>query len=94
MRLCSEALSVIILKVEPGGWGAETASPARASTSPVRGRMTATPPSCPPSAAVAARWTLGRMVVRTLWPRRTGTRAMMRSPKRSCAPGLPARRAS
>ena len=37
--------SVMILKVEPGGCGAETASPASASTDPSRGRTTATPPS-------------------------------------------------
>ena len=39
---------VMILNVDPGGWGAETARPARASTEPSRGRTTATPPSLPP----------------------------------------------
>ena len=38
----------MILNVDPGGWGAETARPASASTEPSRGRTTATPPSLPP----------------------------------------------
>ena len=35
---------------EPGGWGAETARPASASTAPSRGRITAIPPRSSPSA--------------------------------------------
>ena len=42
----------MILNVEPGGWGAETARPASARTAPSRGRITATPPILSPSAAV------------------------------------------
>ncbi len=43
----------MILNEEPGGWGAETARPASASTAPSLGRITATPPSSPPSASFA-----------------------------------------
>ena len=60
---------VMILNVEPGGWGAEEAMPASASTSPVLGRRTATPPKRPASASTAARWTSGSIVVRTALPR-------------------------
>ena len=48
---CSAADAVMILNVEPGGWGAETARPESASTEPSRGRTTAIPPSLSPSAA-------------------------------------------
>ena len=85
---------VMILNVEPGGCGADTARPASASTEPSRGRTTATPPSLPPSAAAAARCSPGRMVAWTERPRRRLTVATTRSPKRSCAPGVPARRSS
>ena len=37
-------VSVRILNTEPGGCGAEKATPASASTSPVRGRTAAIPP--------------------------------------------------
>ncbi len=40
----SAPVAVTILKVEPGGWGAEYASPASASTPPVFASSTATPP--------------------------------------------------
>jgi hypothetical protein len=40
----SAPASVMILKTEPGGCGAENATPASASTSPVRGRTAAIPP--------------------------------------------------
>ena len=43
----------MILKSEPGGWGAETARPASASTEPSLGLITAMPPSLPPSALCA-----------------------------------------
>ena len=43
----------------PGGCGAEYAMPASASTSPSDGRITATPPKRPASAATAARWIVG-----------------------------------
>ena len=72
----------------------ETASPARASTSPLRGRITATPPTRPPSAAVAADCSDGRIVVFTDRPGTSATFAITRLPNRSSAPGLPARRAA
>ena len=40
----SAPASVMILNTEPGGWGAENATPASASTSPLRGRTAAMPP--------------------------------------------------
>ena len=82
----------MILNVEPGGWGAETARPLSASTAPSRGRTTAIPPSLSPSAATAARWSPGRIVERTERPRRALVAAMRREPKRSSALGRPARR--
>ncbi len=39
----SAAVAVIIFIVEPGGWSAEKATPASASSSPVRGSMAAIP---------------------------------------------------
>ena len=44
---------VIILKVDPGGWGAEKACPASARTSPLRASRTAMPPERPASAETA-----------------------------------------
>ena len=44
VRASSAAVSVTILNTEPGGCGAEKATPASASTSPVRGRTAAIPP--------------------------------------------------
>ena len=82
--------SVTILKTEPGGWGAEYAMPASASTSPSRGRTTAIPPKRPASASTAARWTSGSIVVRTALPLRGGTEASTRLPARSSPPGVPA----
>ena len=64
----------MILKTEPGGCGAEKATPASPRTSPSRGRSTATPPNRPASASTAARCTRGSIVVRTGLPRR-GSRA-------------------
>ncbi len=66
---CSAPASVTILNVEPGGWGAEEAIPASASTSPVRGRTTAIPPKRPASASTAAFWTFTSIVVCTVLPR-------------------------
>ena len=40
----STPASVMILNVEPGGWGADWAIPASASTSPLSGRTAAIPP--------------------------------------------------
>ena len=48
--------------------------PAMASTRPVRGRITATPPSRSPSALVATRCRRGESVVRSARPRLTSTR--------------------
>ena len=84
----------MILNVEPGGWGADTASPASASTAPSRGRMTATPPSLPPSASCAARMSPGRSVVRTERPRNAPVRPITRVPKSRLSDGWPARRSS
>ena len=50
----SAAVVVTILKVEPGGCGAENAIPASARTSPLRGSSAATPPSRPASPTTAA----------------------------------------
>ena len=50
MPRSSAAVVVTILKVEPGGCGAEKAMPARARISPLRGSSAATPPSRPASA--------------------------------------------
>ena len=44
---CRAAVVVIVLKVDPGGCGAEKACPARARTSPLRASSTATPPARP-----------------------------------------------
>ena len=63
--------------------------PASASTSPSRGRITATPPKRPASASTAARWIAGSIVVRTALPRRGATEASTRSPARSTPPGRP-----
>ena len=94
MPVCSAPASVMILNVEPGGWGPETASPARPSTSPVRGWTMATPPSRSPSADAAAACRPSRIVVRTLRPRTTFVLRMTRLPNRSSAPGRPPRRSS
>ena len=64
----SAAASVMILNVEPGGWGAENAMPESPSTSPVAGRSTAMPPKRPASASTAARWMSGSIAVRTSTP--------------------------
>ncbi len=90
----SAAVSVMILKTDPGGCGAEYAMPASASTSPSDGRITATPPKRPASAATAAPWIAGSIVVRTAVPRRGATEASTRSPARSTPPGRPVSSAS
>ena len=93
MWFWSAADSVMILKVEPGGWGPETASPDSARMSPFCGRTTATPPSRPPSALAAAACTDGTIVERSECPLRTGTLRTTRCPKRSSAPERPPSRA-
>ena len=55
---------VTILKVEPGGWGAEKAMPASARTSPFWGSRAAIPPSRPARAVTAAAWMRVSIVVR------------------------------
>ena len=88
IRCSSAAAAVTIVNTEPGGCGAETARPASAPTAPSRGRMTATPPSRSPRAAVAARVRLGSIVVRTGRPRRAA-RACGRAPAPRSAAARP-----
>ena len=61
----SAAVVVTILNVEPGGWGAEKAIPARARTAPVRASRAAMPPKRPAERGRAASCTAESMVVRT-----------------------------
>jgi hypothetical protein len=84
----------MILNTEPGGWGADTARPAVASSAPSRGRTTAMPPSRSPSAAFAARESRTSMVVRTGRARIARVRATTRSPKNSRAAGWPVSRSA
>ena len=65
MPFCRAAAVVIILKVEPGGWGAEKAWPARARTSPLRASSTAMPPTRPARAETADSCRPGSIVVFT-----------------------------
>ena len=90
----SAAAAVMILKLEPGGWGAETARPASASTEPSLGLITAIPPRRSPRAFCAVRCRPRRMVVVIERPRRPSTRAITRSPKRSVELRAPPRRSS
>ena len=85
---------VTILKVEPGGCGAENATPARARTSAVRASSAAMPPNLPASAVTAARWSFVSIVVRTVFPGRGVERASSRRPAISWPPGRPARSSS
>ncbi len=80
MPFWSAAESVMILNVDPGGCGPETARPASARTDPSRGRRSATPPSRLPSACWAARCRPGLIVAWTACPRRTLTRRIRRWP--------------
>jgi hypothetical protein len=84
----------MILNVEPGGCGADTARPASASTAPSRGRTTATPPSFEPSAAAAARCRPGRIVVCSVRPRTAFVLATTRLPNSRRIAGCPPTRAS
>ena len=94
------AVVVIILKVEPGGWGAEKAWPASARTSPLRASRTAIPPERPASAETADSCRPVSIVVFTGAP---GLRLALGdrcAPSRSSSetassepPGLPASRA-
>src|ERR1700749_4826088 len=77
----------MILNVEPGGCGADTARPASPSTAPSLGRITATPPSRLPSAFAAARWSPGWIVVWTERPAWRGSLTIVRWPKRSARLG-------
>src|SRR5437762_576624 len=72
MPASSTPVSVIILKVEPGGCTLFRPMPATAVISPVEGRITTMPPSWPPRAVTAARCSAGEIVVRTAVPRRAG----------------------
>jgi hypothetical protein len=95
---CNAAVVVTILKVEPGGCGAEKACPARPRTAPLRASSTAIPPLRPASAATAASCRVGSIVVFTALPGRGSDWARIReSPPlfdwaSSSPPGLPARR--
>ena len=86
IRLSSAAAAVMILNTEPGGCGADTASPASARTAPSRGRITAMPPSRSPRAADAARLSPGSIVVFTGRPR-TARVAPPRGRRTAAAPG-------
>ena len=94
IRLSSAAAAVMILNTEPGGCGADTASPASAFTAPSRGRITAMPPSRSPSAAEAARLSPGSIVVFTGRPRTARVRATTRSPNSSRAGAWPVSRSA
>ena len=83
------AVSVIILNVEPGGCRSLAAIPARARIWP-SGLTAAAPPSRSPSAATAAFWASGSIVVRTFWPARGVLRARTWRPARRMPPGVPA----
>ena len=94
-RPCSSAAVVVtILKVEPGGCGAEKAMPASASTSPLSGSSAAMPPKRPASATTAASWMRVSIEVRTVSASFERARASGREPARSSPPGRPRRRAS
>ena len=77
----------MILKLDPGGCGADTASPASATTAPSRGRITATPPSCWPRAAAACTISPGLIVVVSERPSTAGMLAMTRVPNSSRSDG-------
>ena len=68
--------------------------PAKASTAPVRGRRTTTPPRRPASAVTAARSMRGTTVVRTAVPATGPRRASTRPPASRVPPGVPRRRSS
>ena len=86
----SAAAVVTILKVEPGGCGAEKAIPASARISPLRGSSAAIPPKRPASAVTAASWRRVSIVVRTGGEGAGRARAITRSPASSTPPGRPA----
>ena len=81
---------VTILKVEPGGWGAEKAMPASARISPLVGSSAAIPPKRPASPTTAASWTRGEIEVRTGSAWRGRARASTRRPGAQLAAGTPA----
>lgn len=84
----------MILKVDPGGWGADTARPASARTAPSRGRITAAPPIRAPSAAAVWAMRCGLIVVVSERPAAPGVRAITREPNDRRLAGRPARRES
>ena len=86
----SAAVVVMILKVEPGGWGAENAIPASARISPFFGSSAAIPPKRPASPSTAASWIFGAIDVRTGSAARGRAVASTRRPARSSPPGRPA----
>jgi hypothetical protein len=86
----SAAAAVTILKTDPGGCGAENATPASARTSALRASSAAIPPKRPASAVTAAAWMPRSIVVRTGRARRGAARASRRLPAISVPPGTPA----
>jgi hypothetical protein len=84
----------MILNVDPGGWGADTASPARRLDRAVPWRITATSPSCWPSAAAACPISPGLIVVGSERPRTKGACAITRVPNSSRSEGWPPSRRS
>ncbi len=94
MPASSAAVAVTILNVEPGGCGAENASPASARISPLRGSSAAMPPKRPARPVTAASCRRVSIVVRTGLAGFGRARASTRSPASSSPPGRPARRSS
>ncbi len=90
----SAAVSVTILKVDPGGCRSSIPMPATARIAPLAGSNATTPPNCPPRASTAARCTPGEMVVRTAPPGFASTLASTLPPASSSPPGVPRRRSS
>ena len=87
----STAVAVIILKVEPGGWGAENAMPGETAHLARRGRpRAAIPPKRPARACTAAACTSVSIVVRTGAAGRGWELASTWSPASSWPPGVPA----
>ena len=83
----SAAAVVMTLNVDPGGWGAEKATPASARTSPVRGSSAAIPPSRPASASTAASCRRLSIVDRTRRAGRALARASTVRPASRVPPG-------
>ena len=88
----SAAAVVMILNVEPGGWGAEKATPARARTSPLRGSRAAMPPSRPASASTADSCSRLSIVAFTRRTALARERPSTVRPASSVPPGVPSTR--